>query len=503
MKKLILSLVLVMILVLICPLAAACADSRDTHEGETTEDGGIPKDTSTTAEENSDYDEIGYLRDRLPEDLNFNGEAVNILYWSDVELPEFFTESVTGEVVNDAIYERNLKAEERIGVELKYIGQPGRNTALTEYTQKVGNSISAGDNEFDIMAAYSQTVANLTYNGYCSDLSQTKYLDFEMPWWPSTLTNEATVGGKLYFVSGDISTNLLYFMYATFFNKDLISQFNLENPYELVAENKWTLDKYIEMCSGLYNDLNGNGAKDYGDRFGTIIPWLSIDAFFYGSGLRTTDKNTDGTLIISPSYSGEKSIDFVNKLNYILFGSSDGLWKKEDTGTINEQFSGGLVLLFTQRTKDVILTFSKAGDLSFGVVPVPKYDSAQEEYISCVGNPFTLYSVAINIRDMDLASATLESLASAAYRTTTPAIFEVTLKVKYSDDPTAAGMYDLVREGVVFDLGRIYGMVLDNLTQTRFRNLVGSGSTSWAAEYASFGKVLERFLVVLNKKLVN
>jgi ABC-type glycerol-3-phosphate transport system substrate-binding protein len=170
MKKLILSLVLVMILVLICPLAAACADSRDTHEGETTEDGGIPKDTSTTAEENSDYDEIGYLRDRLPEDLNFNGEAVNILYWSDVELPEFFTESVTGEVVNDAIYERNLKAEERIGVELKYIGQPGRNTALTEYTQKVGNSISAGDNEFDIMAAYSQTVANLTYNGYCSDL---------------------------------------------------------------------------------------------------------------------------------------------------------------------------------------------------------------------------------------------------------------------------------------------------------------------------------------------
>lgn len=176
---------------------------------------------------------------------------------------------------------------------------------------------------------------------------------------------------------------------------------------------------------------------------------------------------------------------------------------KEDTGTINEQFTNGQVLLFTQRTKDVFLNFSEAGDLSFGVVPVPKYDSAQEKYITCVGNPFTLYAVAVNIKKMDLASATLEALASMAYRTTTPAIFELTLKVKYSDDPTAAGMYDLVREGVVFDLGRIYGMVLDNYTQTKFRNLVGSGSTSWATEYSTFQKALGRFLDTLNNKLVN
>ncbi|MGI6166594.1 MAG: extracellular solute-binding protein [Eubacteriales bacterium] len=497
MKKPVKRLALIVALAIICSLAAACTNNRDDGGG-TSKVGDNTDNTVTTPDESSDY-----LRDNLPDDLNFNNQTVNILYWSDVELPEFFADGEPGDIVNDAIYQRNLETEERIGVKLNFIGQPGRNTALNDYTNKVGNSIAAGDREFDIMAAYSQTVANLAYNGYCSDLSDTPYIDLDMPWWPATLTNEATVGGKLYFVSGDISTNVLYFMYATFFNKDLIAQFDLENPYELVAENKWTLDKYIEMCSGLYTDLNANGTKDYGDRFGTIIPWLSIDAFFYGSGLRTTDKNSDGTLIISPSYSSEKAIDLVVKLNGILFGSDDGLWMREDTGTINEQFSNGLVLLFTQRTKDAFLNFSKASDLSFGVVPVPKYDSTQENFITCVGNPFTLYSVAINIRDMDLASATLEALASAAYRTTTPAIFEVTLKIKYSEDPTAAGMYDLVREGVVFDLGRIYGMVLDNLTQTRFRNLVGSGSTSWATEYASFQKALGRLLDSLNNKLVN
>lgn len=280
MKKLIQSIALILSLIFICSLTVACTNNTGADENETTKGESNIEDTVTTPGEDSNYDAQGYLRDSLPDDLNFNKEAVNILYWNDVELPEFFTDGISGDIVNDAIYARNLETEEKIGVTLNYIGQPGRNSALSEYTKKVGNSISAGDNEFDIMAAYSQTVANLTYNGYCSDISETKYLDFSMPWWPSTLTNEATVGGKLYFVSGDISTNVLYFMYATFFNKKLITQYNLENPYDLVAANKWTLEKYIGMCSGLYNDLNSNGVKDYGDSFGQSYPGSQSMRFF-------------------------------------------------------------------------------------------------------------------------------------------------------------------------------------------------------------------------------
>jgi hypothetical protein len=47
------------------------------------------------------------------------------------------------------------------------------------------------------------------------------------------------------------------------FNKKLIQDHALENPYEIVHNNRWTLDKMIEMTRGVAQDLNGDGIMDY------------------------------------------------------------------------------------------------------------------------------------------------------------------------------------------------------------------------------------------------
>ena len=99
------------ILMLIAGLAA-CREPSD--EAETTTDKAQETDTNET---DSNLDEKGFVKDNLPDDLDFGGLNVRVLYWSDVERPEFEVTEITGDVVGDAIFQRNMNIEDRLGVD--------------------------------------------------------------------------------------------------------------------------------------------------------------------------------------------------------------------------------------------------------------------------------------------------------------------------------------------------------------------------------------------------
>ena len=287
-------------------------------------------------------------------------------------------------------------------------------------------------------------------------------------------------------------------MYANFFNKEMIRSYQLEDPYQLVKDGKWTIDKMFEMSTGVYKDLDGNGQKNNADQFGTIIANLDIDTYFYGAGLRTTEKKEDGTLAVSASFFGERSQDLLEKLNHMLFVSEDGIYK----GDAANAFAQNRALFYADRAVTAIKTFNVEG-LEFGILPAPKWEEAQEDYYTCAGNPFTLYALPINCREPDEMSAVLECLASEAYRRTTPAIFEISMKVKYSQDQDSAQMYDIIRGAVTFDLGRIFGITMGDLTQTAYRNAVSSGNTVWASTAAVYQKQLNKYVDKVNEALLS
>ena len=106
-------------LVMLLSLFAACAETGSTEE--TTADNASTEAIVTEPEETKDpnYDDQGYLKSSLPV-LDYKGEDVDLLVWEDVERPEFeVLESETGlDIVKDAIYERNMKVEDTLGVKL-------------------------------------------------------------------------------------------------------------------------------------------------------------------------------------------------------------------------------------------------------------------------------------------------------------------------------------------------------------------------------------------------
>lgn len=427
--------------------------------------------------------------------LDFDQAPITVVYWKDVERPEFEAEEINGNPVNDAIYERNLQVEERLNVKLQFVPTAGNGGNINAYTNFVGNAYKAGESEYDLLASYSRSTATCAINGYCADMLSLDYLNFENPWWPSSLMDVVGIGDSIYFASGDASVNVLHFMYATYYNKDMIEEFKLEDPVTLVREHKWTIAKMQEMSKDVYQDLDNDGAKSAGDLYGTTVGNFHLDALYTGSGLRLVEKgeDEDELIRISQDFFSEKAVNLCATVGAWL--QTQDVYNKTDPVA----FVNGNCIFDINRC--YLADQLQNVDWSYGILPVPMYDEEQEDYISVVGNPFTLYGIYGNSQDTNRASAALECWAEAAYQTTTPAQFETTMKLKYSETSNESEMYDIIRTTVCFDMGRLFNNSLAAITDIFFAAV--DRNQSWTTVSAQYTNILPKYADKINKSFLD
>lgn len=477
-------------------LLTACAGCGN-NASETTADTTANNNTTPVETES----ETLYEPDDLPADLNYSGKTVTTFGWSGPSTPEFYVEEENGEIVNDAIFQRNLKVEERLGVTLEYRLEPGAFNDRAAWAKTLNQSITAGDSAYDIAAGYSMAGASLAVSNMLIDLNELEYLNFDKPWWPKSLQSEATCGGKLYFCSGDISTYMIYYMYAMYFNKQLVIDYALEDPYDLVQENKWTLDKMLSMTEGVYQDTNGDGKKDLGDVYGFGTHTTYVDPFYFSVGLRTTAKDENDIPVISDAFGGEKTHELLITL-VDWFDTNDAWLEKSDYANTGNMFAEGRSL-FTDNEFMYTVTYLRSSDVNFGVVPMPKYDEEQQDYYTVMSFPYSLYGIPVDAADPDMSAAVMEALGSEGYRTVSPALFETAFKAKYAQDDKTAQMFDIIRSSVVFDFGRVFNDSMQSMTFSMFRDAVGSGNTNWVSTYQSKEKALNSNLQAVVDALLN
>ncbi len=490
-KILIIAVVATVLIVLLTVFAVIAPGSRDdnpnpagttpTPAGDTTP--GASGDGDTTTDPGSG----------IPDTVNFGNREITFFIWSDHTMLEFYSDDISGNTIGDEIHERNAQVEDQLGVKLKYVEERGDSSHMNDFIKKAETDLTSGECAYDIIGGYSRTAPAMALSGRLLDLTETEYLDFDRPWWPDTLINECMVNNKLYFCSGDISTNLLWMMSATFFNKELIAQYNLENPYDLVKNNQWTIDKMMEMCAGRYNDADGAGTKDEGDSYGFALYSLNLDAFFNGAGFTALRKDNNDNITISPDMSDQRLYDLIDKLG--SFVNSEDVFNKDSIG-VRDIFFEQRALFTTDRC--FIVAGKDNGseakiEFEYGIVPQPKLSADQANYSTNVGHPFTMYAISAGVKgddNIDACSATLEMLAYESYKRVTPAVFESAMKIKYASDETTTEMYDILRGTVVFDLGRLYSSQIGDVYKT-IRGQINNNSKTFASQYRVTAKMME------------
>ncbi len=497
---------LVCALVMLVAAFTACADNNgDT----TTENASTTVDPNDTSDE---YDSQGYLKDDLPDDLNYD-TTVTILYWSDAERDEFeiLEEEADADMVKDAIYKRNLTTMDRLGVEFEWIGQDGDSGKRGDFTAYVGNQLSGGT-YYDIIATYSRTAGMLCTNGYIQDLNQIddSFINTEKPWWPISMLDACQIDDSLYFVSGDISTNVLHFMYAVYYNMDLVKNLQLEDPVKLVDSNTWTIDKMIEYTTGLYTDLDQDGSMSVGDRYGFTATYYHLDALYTGSDMTLVDQAEDTYLKISDDFFSQKTIDLVDKLGkWFQTGDTYVNPHDGDRGDYATPFEEGNALFCLNRVYMADIEYHEGAlrnsEFEYGILPVPLYAEGQKNYITVVGNPFTLWCVMENAKDPTMSTAVIECMASEGYRKTTPALFEQNMKYRYTPDTADQGdsarMFDIIRTNIFFDLGRIFSDSLNYMSEMPSK--AAAASKSWAGQIPVYKKALGMRMETLNDALAD
>lgn len=445
-------------------------------------------EAAETAEEIQGETERSQAKDSLPDNLNFDGQTVRVLGRDDnASLTyEIYAAENSGDVVEDAIYLRNIAVEERLNIviEPQYVSQNIHGGDVIN--GKVRTAVLSGTDDYDIVANHMSQTTPLILEGCFINLNNLDYLDFDQPWWSESFKDKITVNGKLYFAVGDIALTMLKAMYSTFINLDLFeANFTGESIYDVVLAGDWTIAKMAEYCKVMYNDLNGDGTADKNDQYGYVVNQGGIhcDAMMGATNVHIIDSSKPVPEFILDT---QRTYDFVDTYRGLLFNDNGAFVTTDGDGDYYKYFKNGTSLFTTMMLSHVEDLRDMEPD--YGIIPAPKLNEDQPEYTGWTHNGFSAFTIIQTCKYTDTAACVLEAMCAESYRTVTEAFFDVALKLKYARDDVSSKMLDLIRDSIVFDFGMVYSQALESVMQM-FRDVAKTADFNTASRIAAKLKV--------------
>lgn len=408
--------------------------------------------------------------------LDFEGATYNTSYNDWQEYAEyFFAHEYTGDAMNDAIYERTVFVEETLNITMTEISYDLTNSAEQIIALKA--SIQSGDDAYQM--ALMQCFDGLMTEGYLYPMDTLPYIDLDSDWWNRDAMDSLRANKHYYYCVSDYTIPVPF---AIYFNKDMIVDYGLESPYTLVNEGRWTMDAMFDMGLAVAQDVDGDGAYSDGDVVGIAAHVGSLYVnFMNGAEQFVGSRDADGKITIDMN--NERMYSIVEKLyNYIIqpcatVDTTEGVWA-DPFGML-----GGKVLF---RLNSIALAHHyRDAEESIGILPYPKYDEDQKEYISL--NWGGLMGIPASIQNTEMVGAVLELLAWNSAETVIPAYYDVTLDGKLARDEDSVAMLDLLFDSFVYDpclnlLGSKSGV--SNLLWTMNTLVIEQRSTDFASYYA-------------------
>ncbi len=486
MKKKLLSVILAALMLASAGTMFSCSDS--TSNAETTADG---SSTPTAAEEVVEEAETEpeVIKPDLPEDLKFTGSTFTFGVVDNANARNFLVmEELTGEALNDAQFSVIEDAQEQLDITIAQhvltTGYPAANS-LTPL-------IAAGDDTIQVANVFCVDATTLMNGGQIQDYKNVPHIDLEKPYWDKSVNNELMIGNMRYAAIGDLSISTHDLTYILLFNKGMITNHGMENPYDLVSSGKWTVDTMAAMMEGATVDMNGDGQWTRDDQYGYAAHTkMTLPSFWVGAGFQTIGLDDAGTPTL---YIGDEAfINFFEKVFQITYDNgskyngadrNDG----QDVPTVSrELFQEGKVLFidcsmfWVEALRDM--------EMDFGIIPYPKRDESQADYHARVSYYMPPVLPATN-QQLEMTGAVLELTNFLAKQTVTPAYYEIALKGKVSRDEESVAMLDLIFANRVIDLGDT--LFCSDVRDGFMASLYANNQRDLASTYATQQKVLTK-----------
>lgn len=441
-----------MILILLMGMIFSCGGNNEA--------GNTPDNAQNYEDVNLPEDEIQNLEpERLLPDIpeaDYGGHVYNILtfgvtgsdQWENVDLT---SEEETGDVVGDAVYKRNTIIEEKYNITVK-------ETHLynDDFGTSLKNEINSGSNEYDLISPRLIDSANYMQSGYFMNLFNAPNIDLTKPWYDRQGIEEMSIDRKIFIVLSDILLSDDDSTAITIFNKQIIKDYGLEDPYALVKSGQWTVDRLYDMAKATARDIDGDGklTPDI-DQYGYLSMNDSMVTYLHAGDQRLISKDENDLPVLLFS---EKTYEVMEKAMDLLYDDNvtGNVQKPMFANSPFEQiFTGdraafGWVRLY-------MIPRMRSMDTDFGILPIPKIYESIEGYPSTVNvHHACALSIPVTAVDIDRTTIIMEALAAESKYTLQPAYYEISLKTKHSRDDESSEMLDLILSNRVIDIGDVY-----------------------------------------------
>ncbi|NLE12912.1 MAG: hypothetical protein GX628_04445 [Clostridiales bacterium] len=421
--------------------------------------GGSP-DTLPAASDTADsVPDAGAAETRTPLKApvkDFGGYEYRILEYKQTEtghrqfLDFGWSSDRAGDLINDAVYQRNSVVEERLNIEVKCV-------EVANVNSNARTAILAGSDEFDMAMDYINLALAMAQQGMLIDLYDVDIISLSEDWWDQAAIRDLAVGGRMYCATGDITMADEELNYCIFANKTVWNEYDVGDLYGIARDGKWCLDIMYNAAKDVTRDLNGDGVLDEHDVYGILTSVSVSNLWFFSAGGRAAELDADGIPVLV--LNTPKNIERIEALHK-LFNDTEVLlectrcsntWK-----TFNEMLMEDRALFRAGSVYNIQQYRGMVND--FGILPYPKLDEAQENYqhLIATNNFCASVTLPVTTKDLDLNGIILEYLAYESKETITKAYYDINLYTKVSRDEDSGDMFDIIFATKLYDIGKVF-----------------------------------------------
>lgn len=478
------------ILLLMAMLAAVSCGEASTNADTTASTDSATATTAAPVEE-------GIPEPELPE-LDFGGEEFTFLMRgrdaSSYAQKHIYTEEQNGEIINDTVFARNSATEEKFNIVIKAVENNSDSGAYDAARQYV----LSNDPTIDVINIAGYKLGGLVTEHMLVDFQTVPHINLDAEYWDQNAIDQLMIANKIYIMQNDITVSSASNARLLYYNRTLAEKYQLDDPYDLVQENKWTLDTFFGMIQSISSDLNGDGKFDEHDQYGMLSEWSEYNGtilhLMAGCGVRQTVSDADGLPMID--IMNDKVDDIITRAYEALENNDYAISYQELSNTADitgfphvfdyarSLFAGGQ-FLFVQNGSEITVQFTNMED-DYGIAPNPKYDESQESYYHLVDKCACMFAIPISAGDLERIGAVMEYMAWHSNKTLLPAFYEVTLEGKRLRSEHDVEMLELVKETTFYEFSDYYNIGLANIIWSAYED-----GGNLASAYAKQEKMMQ------------
>lgn len=427
----------------------SCAEQAEKPSNEiiTTE----PAETENDIEEEDEGDSLQKrqkVSDKLPE-ITFGGDDFNIIVQKEFEY-DAGVEEETGDALEDAIYNRNARINERFDIKINCTAEP-----YSDVSSKVSKTVKSGDDAYDLVMNHIIQTGGDAIKGMYRNWADFSYVDTSDPWYSQYAIGDCTVNGKLYVIVSDATISSYEQTYCVYFNRTIASDYNIESSdfYSLVRNKEWTIDKLSEYTAMVYEDINGNGKADKADKFGNkTLLFYSFNSLWAFEQPILEISADDYEIVLNT----EKTVSILDKL-YDFYYNNKGTFIINDYQEVKNRFAAGESLFLMCHFYPALHEL-RSMEQDYGIIPYPKWDDAQENYKTTIDGSFDVLAAPMSIPDenVDYVGIITQAIAADSWKNVQPVFYDIALKVKGTRDEESIEMIDTILNARTVDFSWLY-----------------------------------------------